>query len=47
MVPPISLDDNSEIVRVGEQKTYVFYKDGVETVVIHPGFEGMSMSSGC
>ena len=40
MVPPISLDDNSEIVRVGEQKTYVFYKDGVETVVIHPGFEG-------
>ena len=40
MVPPISLDQDSEITRVGEQKTYVFYKDGVETVVIHPGFQG-------
>lgn len=41
MVPPISLDGgDANITRVGEQKTYVFYKDGVETVVIHPGFEG-------
>lgn len=41
MVPPISLDDEpSTITRVGEQKTYVFYKDGIETIVIHPGFEG-------
>ena len=41
MVPPISLDgDDSNITRVGKQQTYVFYKNGVETVVIHPGFEG-------
>jgi hypothetical protein len=41
MVPPITLDgDDATITRIGEQKTYVFYKDGVETVVIHPGFEG-------
>ena len=41
MVPPISLDgDDTNIERVGEQKTYVFYKDGIETLVIHPGFEG-------
>jgi hypothetical protein len=41
MVPPITLDGgDANISRVGEQKTYVFYKDGVETVVIHPGFEG-------
>ena len=25
---------------MGYQQTYVFYKDGVETFVIHPGFEG-------
>ena len=41
MVPPISLDgENSEIERIGEQKTYVFYKDGLETVMIRPGFRG-------
>ena len=41
MVPPISLDgEDSQITRIGEQKTYVFYKNGIETVVIHPGFEG-------
>jgi Uncharacterized protein conserved in bacteria (DUF2330) len=41
MVPPISLDGgDANIERIGEQKTYVFYKDGIETVVIHPGFEG-------
>lgn len=41
MVPPISLDGgNNDIERIGEQKTYVFYKDGLETVMIHPGFRG-------
>lgn len=41
MVPPISLDgEDSQITRVGEQKTYVFYQDGIETIAIHPGFEG-------
>src|SRR5262249_40209708 len=28
------------ITRVGLQKTYVFFKDGVETFVIRPGFNG-------
>src|SRR6185503_12076178 len=28
------------IVRVGDEQTYVFYKDGIETFVIRPGFSG-------
>jgi len=40
MVPPIYVTDNRSLVRVGEQATYVFYKDGIETFVIRPGFEG-------
>ncbi len=41
MVPPISLDgEPATIKRVGEQNTYVFFKDGMETMVIHPGFTG-------
>jgi hypothetical protein len=40
MVPPIYLGDGVPITRVGLQQTYVFYKDGVETFVIRPGFEG-------
>jgi hypothetical protein len=40
MVPPIYTGDGPPITRVGLQKTYVFYKDGVETFVIRPGFEG-------
>jgi hypothetical protein len=47
MVPPVYVGDDIPIARVGEQKTYVFFKDGVETVVIRPGFEGKAMSSGC
>ena len=33
MVPPVYIGDDVPIVRVGEQKTYVFFKEGVETVV--------------
>jgi hypothetical protein len=40
MVPPIYVNDNNSLVRVGDQQTYVFYKDGIETFVIRPGFEG-------
>lgn len=40
MVPPVYVGDDIPIARVGEQKTYVFFKEGVETVVIRPGFEG-------
>jgi hypothetical protein len=40
MVPPIYVNDNTSLVRVGDQQTYVFYKDGVETFVIRPGFSG-------
>jgi hypothetical protein len=40
MVPPIYVNDNSSLVRVGDQQTYVFYKDGIETFVIRPGFSG-------
>ncbi len=40
MVPPISTNQQVSITRVGLQQTYVFYKDGVETFVIRPGFTG-------
>ncbi len=40
MVPPIYVTDNTSLVRVGDQQTYVFYKDGIETFVIRPGFKG-------
>ena len=41
MVPPISVPrDQPGIKREGLQQTYVFYKDGIETLVIHPGFKG-------
>src|SRR5215510_4754851 len=40
MVPPIYIDGPSSLVRVGDQQTYVFYQDGVETFVIRPGFSG-------
>ncbi|GAB4162134.1 MAG: hypothetical protein Tsb009_39250 [Planctomycetaceae bacterium] len=40
MVPPIYLGDQAPIARIGDQNTYVFFKDGVETFVIRPGFQG-------
>src|SRR5262245_20321758 len=40
MVPPIYVTDNTSLVRVGDEQTYVFYKDGLETFVIRPGFSG-------
>ena len=40
MVPPIYNGKGPAITRVGLQKTYVFYKNGVETIVIRPGFSG-------
>jgi hypothetical protein len=40
MVPPIYVGEGPAITRVGLQKTYVFYKDGMETFVIRPGFDG-------
>ncbi len=39
MVPPI-MAGNQSITRIGLQKTYVFYKDGIETIAIRPGFSG-------
>jgi hypothetical protein len=41
MVPPIYPNGQMvPITRVGIQQTYVFYKDGIETFVIRPGFSG-------
>ena len=40
MVPPIYTGNGKPISRIGLQQTYVFYKDGVETFVIRPGFTG-------
>ena len=40
MVPPISVGRPPVLARVGKQQTYVFFKDGIETFVIRPGFTG-------
>ena len=40
MVPPITVQDDASLVRVGDQQTYVFFKGGLETFVIRPGFSG-------
>lgn len=40
MVPPIYTGDLTPITRIGLQQTYVFYKDGIESIVIRPGFQG-------
>jgi hypothetical protein len=40
MVPPVYVGNDVPITRIGQQKTYVFFKDGVETFVIRPGFRG-------
>ena len=40
MVPPIYPGQEVPLARVGLQQTYVFYKDGIETFVIRPGFTG-------
>ncbi|MFT4976507.1 MAG: hypothetical protein ACI8S6_002412 [Myxococcota bacterium] len=43
MVPPISVNSNhtaAAIQRIGVQRTYVFHRDGIETIALRPGFEG-------
>ena len=40
MVPPIYVGQGIPIARIGDQNTFVFFKDGVETFVIRPGFKG-------
>lgn len=40
MVPPIYLGPQMPIARIGLQQTYAFYKNGIESIVIRPGFEG-------
>ncbi len=40
MVPPVFAGNGPPITRIGLQKTYVFYKDGVESIVLRPGFSG-------
>lgn len=40
MIPPIYTGDSPPITRIGEQQTYVFFKNGIESIAIRPGFEG-------
>lgn len=40
MLPPIYLEGVVDLERIGLQKTFVFYKDGIESFVIRPGFQG-------
>ena len=40
MVPPLYIQGDVPLERIGLQKTYVFFRDGVETFVIRPGFQG-------
>jgi hypothetical protein len=40
MVPPVYTGPGTPIMRVGPQKTYVFYKNGIESLVLRPAFSG-------
>ena len=40
MVTPVHITGQGQLQRIGLQKTYVFFRDGVETFVIRPGFKG-------
>ena len=40
MVPAVYLEYEADLQRIGLQKTFVFYKDDIETFVIRPGFQG-------
>ncbi len=40
MVPPPYRGPGVALKRVGPQKTYVFYKNGVESIVLRPAFSG-------
>lgn len=40
MVPPVYTGPGAPIMRVGPQKTYVFFKKGVESIVLRPAFSG-------
>ena len=41
MVPPVYVGEGGmQIKRTGPQKTYVFFKDGVEDIVLRPGYSG-------
>ena len=40
MVPPVYTGDGPALTRVGVQRTFVFHKDGVQSIVIQPAFEG-------
>jgi len=39
MVPPITTESDA-LVRIGHQRTYVFHKNGIETIGLQPGFSG-------
>ena len=42
MVPPITVKINpsQSIQRIGDQMTFVFFKDGIEDIIINPSFKG-------
>ena len=40
MVPPLYIGPGVAIERTGLQKTYVFYRNGIETFAVRPGFKG-------
>lgn len=47
MVPPAWIADTDQAVtRTGLQTTYVFHKDGIETIVLRPGFTGSAAEFG-
>ena len=41
MVPPIHISNTPDVIqRIGAQRTYVSFRDGMETIALRPGFEG-------
>ena len=41
MVPPVQLTPGvPQLTRVGDQMTYVFFREGIQDIVLRPGFKG-------
>ena len=41
MGPPLTVPDARQAIqRTGAQRTYVMFRDGIETIALRPGFEG-------
>ena len=44
MVPPVAVTSSNAIARTGIQRTYVFHKDGIETIALRKAMWPLAIS---